>query len=230
MFPFGAAPPGSAQPQSAFYGGFPGINLLSGHSPPPFSPFLFPRVMVYYKMNWCGKAAGPVDNVILIGMPGSGKSTVGVLLAKALGYDFLDVDLVLQRREGALLQDILDRRGVQAFLDAEERAVLSLDCRRAVISPGGSAVCRERAARHLRALGPVVYLDVPLEELTRRIHNLSTRGIAMEPGQTLADVLAFREPLYRQYAHLAVPCPPGQELAQTVRLVHAALTESGMLR
>lgn len=171
-----------------------------------------------------------MDNITLIGMPGSGKSTAGVLLAKLLGYQFLDVDLLIQEREGALLQEILDRRGTAAFLDAEEAAVRSLDCRRTVIAPGGSAVCREEAALHLKGLGPVVYLQVPLEELTRRIHNLSTRGIAMEPGQTLADVLAFREPLYRQYAHLAVPCPPGQELAQTVRLVHAALTESGMLR
>ena len=85
-----------------------------------------------------------MKNIILIGMPGSGKSTVGVLLAKALGYSFLDVDLVIQRREGALLQEILDSRGTQAFLDAEEEAVCSVDCQRTVIAPGGSAVCRER--------------------------------------------------------------------------------------
>ena len=171
-----------------------------------------------------------MDNITLIGMPGSGKSTAGVLLAKLLGYQFLDVDLLIQEREGALLQEILDRRGTAAFLDAEEAAVRSLDCRRTVIAPGGSAVCREGAALHLKGLGPVVYLQVSLEELTRRVQNLSTRGIAMEPGQTLADVMAFREPLYNKYADLTVPCPPGQELAQTVRLVHAALTESGMLR
>lgn len=171
-----------------------------------------------------------MDNVILTGMPGSGKSTVGVLLAKALGCDFLDVDLVIQRREGALLQEILDRRGTRAFLDAEEAAVLSLDCRRTVISPGGSAVCRERAARHLRSLGPVVYLDVPLEELQRRIQNLSTRGVVMEPGQTLADVLAYRDPLYRKYADLIVDCPEGQPLEQTVQLVRAALEERGLPR
>jgi len=159
-----------------------------------------------------------VDNVVLIGMPGSGKSTVGVLLAKALGYEFLDVDLVIQRREGALLQEILDARGVEAFLDAEEEAVRSVDCRKHVVAPGGSAVCRERAALHLKTLGPVVYLRVPLEELHSRIQNLSTRGIAMEPGQTLADVMAFREPLYEKYADLVIDCPPGQTLAQTARL------------
>ena len=151
-----------------------------------------------------------MKNIILIGMPGSGKSTVGVLLAKALGYSFLDVDLVIQRREGALLQEILDSRGTQAFLDAEEEAVCSVDCQRTVIAPGGSAVCRERGARHLKSLGPVVYLRVPLEELSQRIQNLDSRGIAMEPGQTLADVMAYRAPLYEQYADLIVDCPSGR--------------------
>ena len=164
-----------------------------------------------------------MENIILIGMPGSGKSTVGVLLAKALGYDFVDVDLVIQRREGALLQEILDARGVEAFLDAEEQAVLSLDCDRCVIAPGGSAVCRERAARRLKALGTVIYLQVPLEELSSRIQNLSTRGIAMEPGQTLSDVLASRAPLYDKYADLTVQCG-GQTLAQTARQVRELLT------
>ena len=167
-----------------------------------------------------------MEDVILIGMPGSGKSTVGVLLAKLLGYQFLDVDLLIQEREGALLQEILDSRGTQAFLDAEEAAVRSLDCRRHVIAPGGSAVCREGAALHLKELGPVIYLRVPLEELTRRVQNLSTRGIAMEPGQTLADVLAYRDPLYRKYADLVVDCPPGQELFQTARLVMDRLRAS----
>ena len=169
-----------------------------------------------------------MDNVTLIGMPGSGKSTVGVLLAKLLGYQFLDVDLLIQEREGALLQEILDSRGTAAFLDAEEAAVLSLNCRRTVIAPGGSAVCREGAALHLRSLGPVVYLRVPLEELTRRIQNLSTRGIAMEPGQTLADVMACREPLYNKYAGLAVDCPPGQELAETAQIVMERLKRAGL--
>lgn len=171
-----------------------------------------------------------MDNITLIGMPGSGKSTVGVLLAKALGYQFLDVDLLIQEREGALLQEILDRRGTRAFLEAEERAVRSLDCRRTVIAPGGSAVCREGAAVHLKGMGPLVYLRVPLEELTRRIQNLSSRGIAMQPGQTLADVLAYRDPLYRKYADLIVDCPPGQSLAQTLPLVRAALEDRGLLR
>ena len=168
-----------------------------------------------------------MDNIILTGMPGSGKSTIGVLLAKAMGYQFLDVDLLIQEREGALLQEILDGRGVDAFLDAEEAAVRSLDCRRTVIAPGGSAVCRERAARHLRPLGRIVDLNVSLEELTRRIRNLSSRGIAMQPGQTLADVMAYRDPLYRKYAGLVVDCPDGQVLDQTARLVLERLRRAG---
>lgn len=166
-----------------------------------------------------------MENVILIGMPGSGKSTVGVLLAKALGYGFLDVDLVIQQQEGALLQDILDSRGVEAFLDAEEKAVCSVACAGNVIAPGGSAVCREKAALHLKSLGPVVYLKVPLEELSVRIQNLSTRGIAMELGQTLADVMAYRAPLYDKYADLVIDCGHGQTLAQTARHVLERLEE-----
>ncbi len=156
--------------------------------------------------------------IVLIGMPGSGKSTVGVLLAKALGYDFTDVDLLIQRREGALLQDIINTRGTDAFLQAEEEAVLSLHCSRTVVAPGGSAVLRERAARHLKSLGTVLYLKVSLEELLARIHNMDSRGIAMEPGQTLADVLAYREPVYERYADLTVHCD-GKTLAQTVQEV-----------
>lgn len=170
-----------------------------------------------------------MGNVTLIGMPGSGKSTVGVLLAKFLGYGFLDVDLVIQQQQDALLQEILDRRGVAAFLDAEEQAVLGLQCDEHVIAPGGSAVCRERAALHLKELGPVVYLRVELKELQRRIQNLSTRGIAMEPGQTLADVMAMRAPLYDKYADLIIDCPAGQSLAQTAQMVLDQLRQKGLL-
>ena len=162
-------------------------------------------------------------NIILIGMPGSGKSTVGVLLAKAMGYGFLDIDLVIQQQEGDLLQTIIDTKGVDYFLEAEETAVKSVSCSRHVIAPGGSAVCREGGALHLKSLGPVVYLRVPLEELKRRIHNLDCRGVAMRPGQTLADVMAIRAPLYEQYADLIVDSPAGQSLAETANLVLARL-------
>ena len=162
-------------------------------------------------------------NITLIGMPGSGKSTVGVLLAKTLGYRFLDADLLIQQREGALLQDILDQRGVEGFLDVEENVICSLDCTGTVIAPGGSAVCREQAALRLKELGLVVYLHVPLAELERRISNITTRGIAMAPGQTLADVYAIREPLYRKYADLTVDVTGQNTLEDTVAAVLARL-------
>ncbi len=162
-------------------------------------------------------------NITLIGMPGSGKSTVGVLLAKTLGYRFLDADLLIQRREGALLQEILEARGVEGFLDVEEAVIRELDCTDTVIAPGGSAVCREGAARRLKELGLVVYLHVPLAELERRIRNITTRGIAMEQGQTLADVYAAREPLYRKYADLTVDVADGSSLEQTVAAVLARM-------
>ena len=168
-----------------------------------------------------------MSNITLIGMPGSGKSTVGVLLAKALGRGFLDTDLVIQQQENALLQDILDRRGVTYFLDAEERAVRSVRCDHCVIAPRGSAVCREGPINHLKSMGPVIYLRVPLDELKSRIHNLDSRGIALEPGQTLEDILTLRAPLYEQYADGVVDALPGQELAQTVSHV-LALLEKGL--
>ena len=163
-----------------------------------------------------------MDNIILIGMPGAGKSTVGVLLAKTLGYAFLDTDLVIQQREGALLQPLVDSLGVEAFLDVEADAICSVECRGTVIAPGGSAVCRERAMSHLRALGRIVYLHLPLEELERRLSNISTRGIAMAPGETLADLFARRAPLYRNYVDLTVDVGR-QSLEETVALVLRAL-------
>ena len=163
------------------------------------------------------------NNITLIGMPGSGKSTVGVLLAKTLGYRFLDTDLLIQQREEALLQDILDKLGVEGFLDVEEAAIAGLDCEDTVVAPGGSAVCRAGAIGRLKELGKVVYLHVPLAELERRVSNITTRGIAMEPGQTLADVYAIREPLHRKYADLTVDVMEKSSLEETVAAVVACL-------
>lgn len=163
-----------------------------------------------------------MDNIILIGMPGSGKSTVGVVLAKALGMKFLDVDLLIQEREGALLQELIDARGVERFLDLERDAICSLDCRGTVAAPGGSCVCREESAAHMRRLGTVVYLELSLPEVEGRIRNLSSRGIALSPGQTLADVYQYRAPLYERCAHITVPAG-GQSLADTVEAVKCAL-------
>ena len=163
-----------------------------------------------------------MQNIILIGMPGSGKSTVGVLLAKALGLDFIDTDLTLQQREGALLQDIINDRGTEVFLDLEQAAICSVQCKNSVISPGGSCVCRERSMAHLKELGRIVYLRLPLEELEARLNNISTRGIAMEPGQTLRDLYDYRTPLYERWADVVVDSA-GQSLEETVAATLRAL-------
>ena len=165
-----------------------------------------------------------MDNMILIGMPGSGKSTVGVVLAKALGMGFLDVDLLIQEREGALLQQLIDRQGVERLLDLERDAILSLNCRGTVVAPGGSCVCSEEAIAHMRRLGTVVYLELPLAEVAGRIRNQSSRGIALSPGQTLADLYQYRVPLYQRCAHITVPAG-GQSLAETVENVKRALAK-----
>jgi len=163
-----------------------------------------------------------MDNIILIGMPGSGKSSVGVVLAKALGKGFVDVDLMIQAREGVLLQQILNDRGVEAFLDVESEVVRTVFCANSVIAPGGSCVCRSDAMEHLCKLGTVVYLRLSLGEVESRIHNLETRGIALQPGQSIADVYHYRTPLYERYAHVTVDAD-GQSLAETVESVKLAL-------
>lgn len=143
-------------------------------------------------------------NIVMIGMPGSGKSTVGVVLAKVLGMDFVDVDLVICRRNGGSLQEIVDRNTHEDFLRLEAEAALSLSCTHSVIATGGSMICSEDAMAHLKSIGTVVYVDTPLEELTRRIRNIDSRGIAFKPGETLADIYRLRTPLYRRWAEITV--------------------------
>lgn len=163
-----------------------------------------------------------MDNVTLIGMPGSGKSTVGVVLAKMLGYDFLDADLLIQARQGALLQELLDRHGLDAFLDMERDAIRSIACRRTVIAPGGSCVLRADAMEHLKDLGRVIYLRLGFAELDRRITNLDSRGIAFAPGQGLREVYHQRAPLYERWADLTVDAD-GQSLKETLQAVAHAI-------
>jgi len=145
-------------------------------------------------------------NIVLIGMPGVGKSTLGVLLAKATSRDFVDTDVYIQAREGRGLQEILDGDGPAAFRAIEERNVLSLQYRRAVIATGGSVVYSESAMAHLRAAGIVVHLALPLAALQTRLTNIGTRGILRAPGQTLESLFHERAPLYRRYADVTVDC------------------------
>ena len=145
-------------------------------------------------------------NIVLIGMPGAGKSTVGVLLAKTIGYGFVDCDLVIQGQTGELLYRTIERDGIDAFLRTEERVISGLVVSRCVIATGGSAIFGDRAMEHLRESGVVVYLKLEPDEIERRIRNITTRGIAMNPGETIRDVYAVRAPLYEKWADVTVPC------------------------
>ena len=147
-----------------------------------------------------------MKNIVLIGMPGCGKSTVGVILAKTLGLEFIDTDLVIQKQEGRLLQQILDDQGVEAFLKAEERALLSIVCHETVIATGGSAVYSRAGVEHLRRNGTLVYLQLPYDEMMSRLNNIKTRGIVIPDGKTLRDVFEQRIELYERFADVVIPC------------------------
>ena len=152
-----------------------------------------------------------MTNRILTGMAGCGKSSVGVLAAKKLGYSFMDTDLVLQRREGRLLWQILSESGLDGFYRAEEEALKSVEASNTVIATGGSAVYYEAAMAHLKSLGTVVYMRLPFEEIESRIRNLATRGVAMKPGMTLRDTYNERLPLYEKYADVTIDCTGSPE-------------------
>ena len=143
-------------------------------------------------------------NVVLIGMPGVGKSTVGVLLAKATGRDFVDTDVWIQAREGASLPELLARQGREGFLALEERHVLALEAVNAVVATGGSVVYGERAMAHLRAGGRLVHLSLSLPALEVRLGCLASRGVVVDAGQGLAALYAERMPLYRAWAELTL--------------------------
>lgn len=166
-------------------------------------------------------------NIVLIGMPASGKSTVGVLLAKTLGVGFCDTDLCIQQREGRLLQDIIDKDGIEAFLDAERDAVLALSCTDTVIATGGSVVFRDAAMQKLKANGTVVFLDVPLSRVKKRLQNIKTRGVAAKKGESVEEIFAERRPLYEKYADITVraACATPE---QTVQLLMEALQSAGV--
>ena len=145
-------------------------------------------------------------NIVLIGMPGAGKSTVGVLLAKTIGYGFVDCDLLIQGQTGELLYRTIERDGIDSFLRTEERVISGLFVSRCVVATGGSAIFGDRAMEHLRESGVVVYLKLAPDEIERRIMNITTRGIAMNPGETIRDVYAVRAPLYEKWADVTVDC------------------------
>ena len=143
-------------------------------------------------------------NLILTGMPACGKSTLGVVLAKTLGMKFVDTDLLIQEVENCKLQDIIDERGMQEFLRIEEKVLSEIEAENSIISTGGSAVYSDKAMKHLGSIGDVVYIKLSLDEIERRLNNIKTRGIAMKPGETLADLYNMRVPLYEKYADITI--------------------------
>lgn len=147
-----------------------------------------------------------MGNIVLIGMPGCGKSTIGVVLAKMIGYQFVDSDLLIQEREGKLLHEIISERGLDAFNQVENEVNASIDLQQAVIATGGSVVYGKEAMAHLKEIGKIVYLRLSCSSLKERLGDLEERGVSMKRGQTLEDLYAQRIPLYEKYADISIDC------------------------
>ena len=145
-------------------------------------------------------------NLVLIGMPGAGKSTVGVVLAKKLGYYFMDSDLVIQEREKRLLHEIIAQEGLQGFLEIENRINASLNAEHSIIATGGSVIYGTEAMAHFKQIGTVIYLKLSYEAIENRLGDLRERGVALKEHQTLAQLYAERTPLYEQYADIIIDC------------------------
>lgn len=145
-----------------------------------------------------------MKNITLIGMPGVGKSTVGVILAKVLGYEFVDSDLLIQKSENMLLREIIARDGQDGFLKIENKVNASIETEKSVIATGGSVVYCAEAMEHLKKISKVVYLKLEYEDLKKRLGNLKGRGVVLREGQTLKDLYDERTPLYEKYADIIV--------------------------
>ena len=145
-----------------------------------------------------------MKNVVMVGMPGSGKSTIGVILAKSLGFDFVDTDLVICKREGKKLQEIIDTEGLEKFLEIEQQVGEEISPVNSVVATGGSMILSDEAMKNLKKDGIVVYVEVPLKILKKRITNMKTRVIAFKKGETLEDIFRVRTPLYEKYADITI--------------------------
>lgn len=161
-------------------------------------------------------------NIVLIGMPGVGKSTIGVILAKVLGYSFLDADLLIQEQEGKLLHEIIEEKGTDGFIEVENRVNASIRADRAIIATGGSVVYGKEAMEHLKEIGRVVYLKVSYVILEKRLADIKGRGVVLKEGQTLETLFEERSKLYEQYADIEVS-EEGLDVEQTVEKLVEAL-------
>ncbi|MBO6240407.1 MAG: shikimate kinase [Butyrivibrio sp.] len=144
------------------------------------------------------------DNIVLIGMPASGKSTVGVILAKILGYNFIDADIVIQEKEGRKLSEIIQTEGVDGFIDIENRINSEIEAEKTIIATGGSVVYGKEAMDHYKNIGKIVYLKVSMDVLTKRLNDVKQRGVVMKDGQSLVSLYNERTPLYDKYADYTI--------------------------
>lgn len=167
------------------------------------------------------------DNIVLIGMPGVGKSTVGVILAKVMGYQFIDADLVIQQQEGRLLHEIIEEEGTEGFIQVENRVNASLSASHAIIATGGSVVYGKEAMEHLREIGTVVYLEVSFPVLEKRLADIKGRGVVLKEGQNLYDLYLERTPLYESYADIRI-AESGLDIEQTVEQIVSQLQQDGI--
>lgn len=161
-------------------------------------------------------------------MPGAGKSTIGVLLAKAINYRFIDSDLIIQNSDGRKLYEIIAQDGIEAFLALENRIISEIDVNNTVIATGGSAIFGERGMKNLKDSGYIVYIKLDCEEIVRRVKNIKTRGIAMNNGETIEDIYNVRIPLYEKYADLIVDCNE-LNVEDTVEAIYGKLLEKSII-
>lgn len=161
-----------------------------------------------------------MKNIVLIGMPGAGKSTVGVVLAKNAGFQFVDSDLVIQEQTGMLLHEIISREGDDGFRRTENRINASLQAKHSVIATGGSVIYGREAMRHLKEIGIVVYLRLSYESIAERLGDLKERGVTLKEGQTLQQLYDERIPLYERYADATVDCE-GKAIREIVAEISA---------
>ena len=145
-----------------------------------------------------------MKNIVLIGMPGVGKSTVGVILAKVIGYQFVDADLLIQKQENKLLKEIIAEVGTDGFIEVENRVNASIEAEETVIATGGSVIYGKEAMEHLKEIGTIVYLRVDYDTLSTRLADIKGRGVVLRKGQTLYDLYQERTPLYEKYADITI--------------------------